>query len=72
MVEAYGTHEFETSDLEGLARYLRHRSRGLKRGKRERLERYASTVESAADRIVRLEREVRAYRTADARQQETP
>ena len=63
MAEIYGTHEFGTGALEGLAKYLRQRSRGLKRGKREILEGYAVTAESAADRICKLERTIKAYRT---------
>ena len=62
MAEAYGTFEYGTGGLEGLARYLRVRSRGLRRGKREVLEGYAVTAENAADRICKLERLIRAYR----------
>lgn len=55
MATIYGTREFGTADLEGLAQYLRQRARGLKPHKRDALLVYASIAENAADRIVNLE-----------------
>ncbi len=55
MAEMYGTFEYDTGGLEGLADYLRQRANGLKPRKRDVLLGYARIAENAADRIVRLE-----------------
>ena len=61
MATIHGTHEFGTGELEGLAKYLKQRARGLKTHKRDVLMSYASVAENAADRICELERKVRFY-----------
>ncbi len=56
MAKAYGTREFGTGDLEGLAEYLLQLRRSRKnKKKREVLKDYACIAQNAADRIVDLE-----------------
>ena len=61
MGTVHGTHEFGTGDLEGLAKYMKQRARGLKPHKRDVVVGYANVAETAADRICELERKVRFY-----------
>jgi len=56
MAKAYGTREFGTGNLEGIAQYMRQRARSVKkRAKRDVFIEYAVIAENAADRIVDLE-----------------